>query len=173
LIQLRPRPEDIAKLKKPLGQLLTGDPSESVPKLLRLVREEKPPRIIAVGDVVSRETWKAGVRVGLRIVDRRSMREGLEPDDFPSEYTYRVENPAGVITTQAWAVIRQALGRSEALVLVDGEEDLLAIPCILEASDGSFIIYGQPRQGMVVVKAADPIKKELAAMVQNMVREDP
>jgi hypothetical protein len=169
---LRPRPKDIAKLKKPLGQLLTGDPSESVPKLLRLLQKEKPPSIIAVGDVVSREIWKAGVPVDLRIVDQRSMRLGLEPSNLASDYTYRVENPAGVITTQAWEVIRKSLARSGAVVLVDGEEDLLAIPCILEATDGSFIIYGQPDQGMVVVKSTEPIKQELAAMVRNMIREE-
>src|SRR3989304_4348459 len=103
-MRLRPRPEHIPRLKAPLGLLLTGEPEESIPKLLRL--------------------------------------------------------------------IERALGRPEAVLFVEGEEDLLAIPCILEVPDGSLIIYGQPGQGIVVVKAAQPIKNELASMVQNMGREE-
>src|SRR3990172_8248496 len=135
-MRLRPRPEHIPRLKAPLGQLLTGEPEESIPKLLRLIEQEKPSKIVTVGDVVSRETGKAGLRVDLRIVDRRSMRERLEPSFLTSDYTYRVQNPAGVITMQAWEVIKQALGRPEAVLFVEGEEDLLAIPCILEVPDG-------------------------------------
>src|SRR5712692_9504783 len=71
---LRPNPKDLEKLKTPFGKLIKGPPEETIPQLERMILETKPPRVVAVGDVVSRETLKAGVRVDLRIVDNRSMR---------------------------------------------------------------------------------------------------
>src|SRR3972149_10223827 len=86
-MQLRPRPEDIAKLKVPLGRLLTGKPEEAVPKLLRLIEREKPPKVVTVGDVVSRETWKTGLRLGLRIIDQRSMSRRIPKASLPARST--------------------------------------------------------------------------------------
>src|SRR3990172_4056701 len=157
-MQLRPRPEDIAKLKIPLGRLLTGKPEEAIPKLLRLIERENPPKVVTVGDVVSRETWKSGLRVGLRIIDQRSMRRRIPKASLSAKTTYHVRNPAGVVTMEAWETIRNAMKEEEVVIVVEGEEDLLALPAILESPNNSLVAYGQPSQGVVVVFAT-PEKK--------------
>jgi uncharacterized protein (UPF0218 family) len=57
------------------------------------------------------------------------------------------------------------------VIFVDGEEDLLAIPAILESPDNAFIVYGQPSQGLVVVTASSVTKHEVKEMMNRMTEE--
>jgi uncharacterized protein (UPF0218 family) len=135
--------------------------------------EQKPRLITAVGDVVSMETWSAKVQVHLRVIDHRSLRKPVSPINFGVQRTYRVINPAGVITMDAWHTIRKALRESsESVILVDGEEDLLTLPCIVESPDNAFVIYGQPSQGMVVVTTSPTLKKEMSSLLDHLFREE-
>jgi uncharacterized protein (UPF0218 family) len=136
-----------------------------------LIQQNKPPKITTVGDVVSRETLATGIEVDLRIVDQMTLRKSINPIEIKAERTYRVRNPAGVITRQAWDAIRDALLHREAVIFVDGEEDLLAIPAILESPDNAFIVYGQPSQGLVVVTASPATKHEVKEMMSRMTEE--
>jgi uncharacterized protein (UPF0218 family) len=100
-----------------------------------------------------------------------TLRKSLNPVEIKAEVTYRVRNPAGVITRQAWDAIREAMQHREAVIFVDGEEDLLAIPAILESPDSAFIVYGQPSQGLVVVTASPVTKHEVKEMMSRMTEE--
>ena len=136
-----------------------------------LIQQNKPPKVTTVGDVVSRETMATGIAVNLRIVDQMTLRRSISPVEIKAEQTYRVRNPAGVITRQAWDAIREALQHREAVIFVDGEEDLLAIPAILESPDNAFIVYGQPSRGLVVVTASPVTKHEVREMMNRMTEE--
>jgi uncharacterized protein (UPF0218 family) len=142
-----------------------------MPRLRMLIQQNKPPKVTTVGDVVSRETIATGIQVNLRIVDQMTLRKSINPIEIKAEVTYRVRNPAGVITRQAWDAIREALQHREAVIFVDGEEDLLAIPAILESPDNAFIAYGQPSQGLVVVTASPVTKHEVKEMMSRMTEE--
>jgi GTP-dependent dephospho-CoA kinase len=142
-----------------------------MPKLRDLIQQSKPPKITTVGDIVSRETFATGIPVNLRIVDQMTLRKSIIPIEINAERTYRVKNPAGVITREAWDAIKNALTQREALILVDGEEDLLAIPAILESPENAFIVYGQPSQGLVVVAASGEIKNETREIMNRMIEE--
>jgi uncharacterized protein (UPF0218 family) len=142
-----------------------------MPRLRMLIQQNKPPKVTTVGDVVSRETLAIGIQVNLRIVDQMTLRKSISPVEIKAEQTYRVRNPAGVITRQAWDAIREALQHREAVIFVDGEEDLLAIPAILESPDNAFIVYGQPSQGLVVVTASPVTKHEVREMMNRMTEE--
>ena len=95
-----------------------------MPKLRTLIQQNKPPKVITVGDVVSRETLATGIQVNLRIVDQMTLRKSISPVEIKAERVYRVRNPAGVVTKEAWDAIKEALQHREAVVYVDGEEDL-------------------------------------------------
>ena len=136
-----------------------------------LIQQNKPPKVTTVGDVVSRETLATGIAVNLRIVDQMTLRKSINPIEIKAEVTYRVRNPAGVITRQAWDAIREALQHREAVIYVDGEEDLLAIPAILESPDNAFIVYGQPSQGLVIVTASPVTKHEVKEVMNRMTEE--
>jgi len=171
LTSFRPAPSDLVRLKTPLGQLLRGAPTETMPKLKMIVQKSKPPKVTTVGDVVSRETLTAGIQVNLRIVDQLTLRKRISPVEIKSERTYRVKNPAGVITSEAWDTIREASKDREAVIFVDGEEDLLAIPAVLESPDQALVIYGQPSEGLVVITASPQTKSEVRKMVNRMTEE--
>jgi uncharacterized protein (UPF0218 family) len=142
-----------------------------MPRLRMLIQQNKPPKVTTVGDVVSRETMATGIQVNLRIVDQMTLRKSINPIEIKAEVTYRVRNPAGVVTKQAWDAIKEALQHREAVIYVDGEEDLLAIPAILESPDNAFIVYGQPSQGLVVVTASPVTKHEVREMMNRMTEE--
>jgi GTP-dependent dephospho-CoA kinase len=171
LTSFRPAASDLARLKTPLGQLLAGTPAETMPRLKLFVQRSKPSKLTTVGDVVSRETLAAGIQVSLRIVDQMTLRKRMSPVEIKVERTYKVRNPAGVVTKEAWDAIREALKDREALILVDGEEDLLAIPAVLESPDNALVVYGQPSEGLVVVTASAEKKNEVRKIVNRMTQE--
>ena len=171
MTSFRPAPSDLVRLKTPLGQLLPGTPTETMPKLKVLVQRSKPSKLTTVGDVVSRETLAAGIQVSLRIVDEMTLRKRMSPVAIKAERTYRVRNPAGVITREAWDTIKEALKEREAVIFVDGEEDLLAIPAVLESPDNAFVVYGQPSAGIVVVTTSTQTKTKVRKIMNRMTEE--
>ncbi len=172
MIQFRPDPSDILRLKTPLGELLAGQPQEATTQLAELVKEKNPPRVITVGDIVSREALEAGVSVSLRIVDKRTMRQPIASEPRSSKNTYRVRNPPGVITDESLEAIKRAMNVEESLIIVEGEEDLLALPAVLEAPDQSFIVYGQPLEGIVVIIATNSVRAQVRAIMSRMTKEN-
>jgi uncharacterized protein (UPF0218 family) len=142
-----------------------------MPKLRSHVQQTRPSKITTVGDVVSRETLAAGIPVNLRIVDQMTLRKRISQVEIKAERTYRVTNPPGVITKEAWDTIKEAVRDREAVLYVEGEEDLLAIPAILESPDNAIIVYGQPSQGIVIVTASPDMKTKVREMVDRMTEE--
>src|SRR5216683_2755678 len=172
MIQLRPGQADLQRLKEPFGRLLPGTPAKTMSALNSLISETQPRRIIAVGDVVSRETLVAGITVNLRIVDHISMRRPTAAFNLKVKKTYHVKNPAGVITLEAWETIKRAMKDEEALIIVEGEEDLLALPCIVESPSNSLVLYGQPSKGLVVVDTNTKVKNEASLILSRMTRDE-
>jgi hypothetical protein len=108
----------------------------------------------------------------LGIFDRLTKRI---PCDFPQVETETVRNPAGEITDEAMSSIKRALARRrrrKVMIAVDGEEDLLALPAIVQAPEGSVVIYGLPDRGMMLVIADGPTKKKIAAVINQFHKED-
>jgi uncharacterized protein (UPF0218 family) len=171
MIQLRPGQADLQRLKEPFGRLLPGTPAKTMSELNRIISQTQPRRVTAVGDVVSRETLVAGIRVDLRILDHISMRRPTAAFNLKVKKTYHVKNPAGVITLAAWETIKRAMMDEEALIVVEGEEDLLALPSIVESPNNSMVLYGQPGQGLVVATTPDA-KKEAILILGRMTREE-
>ena len=172
MIQFRPNPSDLARLKNPFGKLIPGEPSKTMPELKKLLSQTHPNRVTAVGDVVSRETLAAGIHVDLRIIDRISMRKPTAQFNVKAEKTYHVTNPPGVITMGSWEVVKRAMRERDALILVDGEEDLLSLPCIVESPDDGIVLYGQPSQGLIVVATTSEIKREASQILDRMTKEE-
>jgi GTP-dependent dephospho-CoA kinase len=172
MIQLRPSPGDLQRLKEPFGRLLPGTPAKTMSALSQIISSIQPSRVAAVGDVVSRETLVAGINVNLRILDHISMRRPTAAFNLKVKKTYHVKNPAGVITLEAWETIKRAVKDEEALIVVEGEEDLLTLPCIVESPSNSLVLYGQPSKGLVVVETNARVKSEAGLILNRMTREE-
>ena len=161
------------ELKAPLGLLVQGSFKRTMERLKKIVNETKPAKIIAVGDRVSENLIKSGLLPDTVIVDNKIMRKSVEPLKFDAEKTFNVINPAGTITDEAYQTVGKAVnfpGRTK--VLVDGEEDLLTLAAVLSAPDGSIVVYGQPRTGIVIVSVSEDTKKKFRKIVDRMEYKD-
>ena len=162
-------PELRVKLKEPIGTLIRGSFEETAQKFKTMVEKEQPSTIISVGDTVSKNLAKNRLVLHLMIVDNKVMRRGIQPIPLAQEKTVNVKNPPGTITNEAISVIREALeSRSHTKIVVDGEEDLLTLITVFYAPENAFVVYGQPHEGMVVVKVTREKRAEIADILKAM-----
>jgi uncharacterized protein (UPF0218 family) len=98
------------------------------------------------------------------------MRRAVQkPVKLTTDRTVHVKNPQATITAEAIDAVQDALrGSSSVKIVVDGEEDLLALVAILNAPESSFVVYGQPYEGIVVVKVTAEKKTEIAQLLREM-----
>jgi len=163
------KPELREELRNPLGALLRGTPKETMNQLKELIAREKPKRIIAVGDVVTRNMLSQGIQPHILIIDGKVMREETQPIRIQMDRKVTVSNPAGAITKQAWTVVEQALGQKQpTMIMVEGEEDLLTLVAVLEAPEDWLLVYGQPYEGVVAVKPDATAKHKVRLILDAM-----
>jgi uncharacterized protein (UPF0218 family) len=168
-IAYRVTPELRAKFKEPFGMLIQGSFAETMGKLENIVAQEKPAKIISVGDTVSRNLHEHQITPQLSITDNKRMRKRIQPKVFAGKHVVHVKNPQGTITEEASAAIKEALKSNERRhIIVDGEEDLLTLVAVLYAPENSLVVYGQPFKGIVVVKVTSEKKAEAAELLKAM-----
>jgi GTP-dependent dephospho-CoA kinase len=159
-------PEDFQKLKRPFGTLIP-DKKVTKQKLSSLLKDAK--KVIAVGDATTERLFGFGIIPDVAVFDGKERRSKRS---YPANYQaqeIRCTNPAGVISKQAVDVLRGALKSREAVrVLVEGEEDLLALPLFVMAPEGSAVLYGQPLEGMVVVKITTAKQKQAKVLMDKI-----
>ena len=149
--------------------MLEGPCEVIMEKLKQLIQEEKPSAVISVGDIVSLHMLQFGLSLDVLIVDNKTMRKAIVPIDVKVDQTLHAKNPPGTITDEAWDAIRTALGNEgRTKVLIDGEEDLLTVVSVLSAPVGSFVVYGQPQVGVVVVRVTEDRKENMRRIVDGM-----
>jgi len=161
-------PELRVKLKEPFGELIKGSFDETMAKLKEVKEKTKPPKIISVGDTVTKNLHDYSVSVDLSIVDNLCMRKKFQPVIYTAK-TVMVKNPQGTITYEAIEAIKEALKSQEHIhIVVDGEEDLLALVAVLYAPLNAVVVYGQPYEGIVVVKVTPEKKAEASEFLKAM-----
>jgi len=71
----------------------------------------------------------------------------------------RCSNKPGSVSRRAIETIRDALKMPFPVrIVVSGEEDLLALPLFVMVPNGSVVLYGQPLEGMVIVRIDEKIR---------------
>jgi uncharacterized protein (UPF0218 family) len=162
-------PELRIKLKQPLGTLIRGSFNETMKRFSYMVNTAKPSCIVSVGDTVSKNLAKNGILPKLSIIDNKCMRRSIQPTRLATQKTFYVKNPQGTITEEAIAAIQEALQSGQhAKIVVEGEEDLLTLIAIMHAPQDSFVLYGQPHEGVVVVRATMDKKTEVSKILKAM-----
>ncbi|HKT22884.1 MAG TPA: GTP-dependent dephospho-CoA kinase family protein [Nitrososphaerales archaeon] len=108
---------------------------------------------ITVGDRVTETLGEMGRTPDVQVVDGVERRAKRELPDLPYRRAVRVKNPAGSLTEAAIVGMRRAFsGTKPVRVLVEGEEDLMAMLAVAMAPISSIVFYGQPGVGVVAVK---------------------
>jgi len=158
-----------SKFKEPFGILIQGTPKETMNKLGEIIKQEKPPKLIAVGDIVSRNLYAYNITTHIAITDNQSLREKVEPKIFSDKKLVQVKNPQGTITKEAIVAIQDALQDDKHVqILVEGEEDLLTIIAVLFAPENALVVYGQPNEGIVIVKVTPEKKAKATTTLEKM-----
>jgi uncharacterized protein (UPF0218 family) len=128
--------------------------------------------LVAVGDVVTAHLVRAGRPPDVAVVDGRTEREAVSPateealESLPTGT--EVDNPAGELTEALLRALREALATVDTetgVIDVDGEEDLATLPAVVAAPDGAGIVYGQPGEGMVLVRVTPETRREMVELL--------
>lgn len=168
--------EHINILKKPFGELIKQE-EISKQKINSLVKDSKV--LITVGDATTEKIISFGLTPDLSIIDcverriRRTESKILELKTFFLTTTkfkqYQCKNPKGTITKEAYITIKKILMKGEqAIIVIDGEEDMLALAVFSLAPLDSVVFYGQPLEGLVSVKINAKIKNKSRNLLQSI-----
>jgi len=158
-------PDDLrGSFKEPFGSVYT-DPEA-------LLSDAGRP-VIAVGDVVTYHLRRAGHAPAVAIVDGKTKREAVDAEirEALEDPAHRrdVENPPGALSESLLAALSEAVAAEEPItIVVDGEEDLAALPAVLVAPLGGTVVYGQPDEGMVLVDVTDDAKAKMRSLIERM-----
>ena len=148
-------------LKKPLGALVKD--ATTIPR---------DADIVAVGDTASETLISAGYEPKLVVYDGLTRRRKVGVSKAISSYggrEYRVKNQAGHLDEEVLTLFQKLLaGKIKSRVFVEGEEDLTALAAISHARAGVLVVYGQPDEGLVVVRVDEKIKERVKKMLEEM-----
>ena len=154
------------ELRKPFGVILSEwEVLERVKKSSGL--------LIAVGDICSFYLLENGVNPDVLIYDLKYMRKAVSEEIKSKLIEFDgppiiVKNPAGFITNELVAAVKNTIENKKGKIFIEGEEDLAALVVMVVAPKGSMLVYGQPNEGMVLVELDDNIRKRAAADFSGM-----
>ena len=154
------------QLKIPLGILLPESQAdkENIKKHL-----SDNSYIITVGDRTTEKMIDFGLIPSLQIIDGIEKREKREPPKLANATELTVDNPATQITTASIDVIKKAYTlQSPVRLYVNGEEDLLVLPACVFAPENAIVLYGQPNEGLVIVKITPEIRNKAQSLLDLM-----
>jgi len=151
------------ELKAPMGPVFTDAEA--------LLSDAGRP-VVAVGDVVTRHLQRVETP-HVALVDGRTERTALDEPERPSlgsfDRTVRVDNPAAELSAELLEALGEAVrAEGSTAVVVEGEEDLAALPAILAIPDGGTMVYGQPGEGMVRVAIDADAKARARDLLERM-----
>lgn len=169
-------PENLRKtLRKPLGKVIKGSEKElkeTAKKAIQSFKKYKPTMVIAVGDIIAMTLANEGFNPDVKIIDNKSRRVNLSIN--PSKVLNSIKNDPGTISAKASLKIRESIsvfiktGKKQAIV-INGEEDLLALPAIFFAPIASVVLYGHWQLGIVAVQVTENIKKNIFNILSKFI----
>jgi len=153
-------------MKIPLGVLIPENQT-SKPEIQKYLSENS--YIITVGDRTTEKMIDFDLIPSLQIIDGQEKREKREPPKLKNATELTVKNPAAEITPQSISLIQKAFTmESPVRIFVDGEEDLLVLPVCVHAPENAIVMYGQPHEGLVVVKITPEIRNKVQTLLDLM-----
>jgi uncharacterized protein (UPF0218 family) len=139
--------------------------------------------VIAVGDIIYTSLIQVGLVPDIGVIDYKSRRVRIgaisnikyQISKLQIKNQKEIINKPGTISKDAVEPIKKAIdiqishpeGVKPQLIIIEGEEDLLALPAILFAPLRSVVLYGQMDLGVVMVEVDEKIKNK----VRNIVKE--
>ncbi|MGB0856118.1 MAG: GTP-dependent dephospho-CoA kinase family protein, partial [Nitrosopumilus sp.] len=151
-------------MKIPLGILLPENETskENIQKHL-----SQNSYLITVGDRTTEKMLDFGLVPSLQIIDNLEKREKRKPPKLSNmTIELSVDNPPAEITSQSIKLIKKAFTMQPPVrINVTGEEDLLVIPVCIFAPENAIVLYGQPNEGLVLVKITTKIRHKTQTLL--------
>lgn len=160
-------PEDIVR---------GSEPEETMRETLKRLKDCG--KLIAVGDLVCYSLIANNVTPDICVVDGKTKRTCRVPEINEKQFSKILEswNPPGHITYAAIKTLKKAVAALEnnekILIKISGEEDLLALPLIMNAPDGSCVIVGMPDTGVGYMRVDKKVKERMKEIVSKFITVD-
>ncbi|HUT80015.1 MAG TPA: DUF359 domain-containing protein [Candidatus Bathyarchaeia archaeon] len=165
-----------SEMKEPMGELITINPTK---ELIERIRKQNPPLVVLVGDYCVKDAIKNGLIPDISIIDGKNLRKSFKKISINNAKVIKRKNPPATITIKTWQTIKELVSEQLAqqltnkskepiVLLIDGEEDLLVLPITLEAPEKSFIVYGQPHEGIVIINVTANVKLKFTKLIERM-----
>ncbi|MFX1312654.1 MAG: DUF359 domain-containing protein [Promethearchaeota archaeon] len=175
----------------PLDILIAGDREETIAQVENIFKDYLKSGIninfYIVGDIVAKDFFSNRFLtnyVKICIIDEKTQRNQIK-NTFEEFFERIIEfkNPEGTINKDCWKLFRNIInsGKRTLIKIIEGEEDLLVLPLILEIpmkeQSNNFVFYGQPPntdskfmipEGIVIVKVDDIIKQKVYKIISLM-----
>ena len=156
-------------LKEPFGVLIKND----IINKESLNREiGSAIKIITVGDTTTEKLVCLGYVPDISVVDGKEKRiKKPEIFEYPTDKILHFENKPGELDEHIITEIlqlSQSKLESKIRFIIEGEEDLVALPFLMFSPDDWVICYGQPCQGLVIVHVSEDSRSR-AKLIFNKV----
>jgi len=131
-------------------------------KFKKFIQEKKFKKIITVGDCCS-----LNLPSDVKIFDGKVKRRKIK---IPFSWSFSCSNPPGTIQKEVWPIIKKAI-RNKENVFIEGEEDLLVIPCVLLSEKDTAVIYGLVDKGVCLIEVSSEVKKTFKELLRKFETE--
>ena len=154
-------------MKNPLGVLLP-EKDTSKKNIQKFI--EKNSFVITVGDRTTQKMMEFDMMPSVQIIDGQEKRiKRSLPENSEIFTLLTCINPPAEITTQSINTIKKAFkSQTPVRITVKGEEDLLVLPVCIFAPQNSIVMYGQPNEGLVIVKVTPEIRNKTQKLLELM-----
>ena len=145
-------PSQLNLLKEPFGVLIKD---ENINKESLHREIESAHKIITVGDTTTEKLVQLGYIPDISVVDGKEKRiKKNKIFEYPADKVLHFENHPGELDELIIVEIlqlTQSKFENKIKFIIEGEEDLIALPFLMYSPDNWVICYGQPYQGLVIV----------------------
>ena len=159
----------LSLLKEPFGVIIKDDDINKESLNQEIGRAHK---IITVGDTTTEKLVSLGYIPDISVVDGKEKRiKKHKIFEYPTDKILHFENKPGELDEQIIAEILQLTQsklESKIQFIIEGEEDLVALPFLMFSPDDWVICYGQPYHGLVIVHANEDSRSR-AKLIFNKV----
>jgi len=150
------------ELAEPKGVLLKG---REIPPII-LEKYLSPP-LIAVGDMVAETLLASNTKPGLVVFDASTRRGSYDA------LILRGVKPNAVLANKRSSISQEVQeffyeDNVSGFILIEGEEDLLVVPAAISSKPGSYVVYGQPGEGIVVLRVDERLQSFLELYIASL-----
>lgn len=134
--------------------------------ITKVAKHKKKTIVAVVGDYALNQFIEKQWSYNVGVFDKLTQREPYITKHLDKlNIDIRINNPAGYVSLESINKTSQIDFSEQTHIYVTGEEDLVTVAIILAMPLESLIYYGQPNEGMVVLKITEELKEKISKLL--------